>query len=228
MGREAACTARLAGAGPRQGSVTSTGKALLETVELLFRGDFRVAVPFKEMTDIRADASELTVTWPGGTLVLGLGAAARAWAERIRNPPGRLDKLGVKATSVTTLVGGGRAGEHPDLDEFVAEVEARGAKIGRGNPDARVDLVFACIERREDVRVLARLRRAMRPDAAIWVLRPKGKGAAAVSEAEVRAAAKAAGLVDVKVAAFSPSWTAEKLVIPLAERGARPIRAKAR
>ena len=56
MGREALCEARL-------GKQTSRGKALLETSDLLFRGDFRVAVPFKEMTRVRADTTKLTVAW---------------------------------------------------------------------------------------------------------------------------------------------------------------------
>jgi hypothetical protein len=37
----------------------------------------------------------------------------------------------------------------------------------------------------------------------------------------VRTAGKAAGLVDVKVARFSETHTAEKFVVPVAKRGAR-------
>jgi len=39
-----------------------------------------------------------------------------------------------------------------------------------------------------------------------------------VTESQVREAAKASGLVDVKVVSFSDRHTAEKLVIPLARR----------
>jgi len=39
-----------------------------------------------------------------------------------------------------------------------------------------------------------------------------------ITERDVMEAAKAAGLVDVKVARFSETLTAEKLVIPVAQR----------
>ena len=222
MGREATCTARHAGK-------TSAGKALLETAELVFRGDFRVAVRFEDITTVSAGTSKLTVRWPGGTLVLDLGAQAERWAQRIRNPPTRLDKLGVKATSIVALLGGARDATRPggdaELELFVTELGARGATVVRGTIDAGAldventsDILFLWLERRDDLRPLARLARSMRDDAALWVLRPKGS--AAVSESDVRAAAKAARLVDVKVAAFSATRTAEKLVIPVAARGA--------
>jgi len=63
---------------------------------------------------------------------------------------------------------------------------------------------------------------AIRPDGAVWTIRPKGKGG--ISENDTMAAGKRAGLVDVKVASFSETQTAEKFVIPVARRGssARP------
>ena len=63
------------------------------------------------------------------------------------------------------------------------------------------------------------LARALSPRGGLWVIRPKGH--AEISEAEVRAAARGAGLVDVKVASFSPTHTADKFVIPAAARGPR-------
>ena len=57
----------------------------------------------------------------------------------------------------------------------------------------------------------------MKPNGAIWVVAPKGKGAP-LKDTEIMAAARSAGLVDTKVVSFSDSQTALKLVIPLAER----------
>jgi hypothetical protein len=208
LGREATCTARLDGK-------SSQGKALLETEELLFRGAlFRAAVPFKAMTRVAADDGDLTVVWPGGTLVLALGAPEAArWADKIRNPPARADKLGVKAGMRVAVVGAGARDPN-----FLREIEARGARIDRaGGGEPQADIVFLSIEARADLRGLAAHKPRIMPDGAIWVLRPKGRDAA-VTESEVRAAAKAAGLVDVKVAAFSPTLTAEKLVVPVAAR----------
>jgi hypothetical protein len=229
MGREAACRARLDGK-------SVPGKALLETSELIFRstvrGQLRVAVPFKEMTAVSASASDLTVVWGGGRLVLHLPAAAeaKAWAERIRNPPSRLEKLGVKSTSRVALVGG--AATTPELRAFIDEVKARGATVLKSPPPATAGaevIVFLTAETPADLQQIARLTPALRAGGTLWLLRSKG-ASAAVTEAEVRKAGRAAGLVDVKVAAFSATITADKFVVPLAARAvaAAPARPKAR
>ena len=53
-------------------------------------------------------------------------------------------------------------------------------------------------------------------DGGIWVVSPKGDPT--IRDVDVMAAAKAAGLVDVKVARWSDTHTALKLVIPKALR----------
>jgi hypothetical protein len=63
---------------------------------------------------------------------------------------------------------------------------------------------------------LAKLRDAIKRDGMIWAVTPKGKGG--LKDTGVLAAGKAAGLVDVKVAAFSETHTASKFVIPKAMR----------
>src|SRR5262245_48932316 len=95
MGLEATCAATL-------GDARSTGKALLETTELVFRGqgDFRVRVPFGDIESVEVDGARLVIRFRGGVLGLEVGsAAAPRWAAKIRNPPSRLDKLGVKPAS---------------------------------------------------------------------------------------------------------------------------------
>jgi hypothetical protein len=209
MGREALCEARF-------GDRTSRGKALLETSELLFRGEFRVVVPLKQMTRISADGGNLNVAWSGGTLTLALGAEAARWAEKIRHPPSLLHKLGVKPASRVALVAaGGDFESDDDLDGFVAELAAHGVKAAK-RPTAATDLLFFAVADKADLAALPKLLASLRPDAGIWVLRPKGN--AAVTEADVRNAGLAAGLVDVKVAAFSATRTAEKFVVPVAKR----------
>jgi hypothetical protein len=218
VGREAACRARFDGR-------SSRGKALLETTELIFRGDFRVVVPLRDIRGLEADAAALTLSWGARdtqkkhTLVLDLGADARKWAERIRNPPGRLDKLGVKATSSVALIGGKRAFAGDDLRAFVAEVEARGVRTLKSAPTGSEGelVVFLVVEAREDLARIAELVAALRTGGALWTLRRKGAGAA-VTEGDVRGAARAAGLTDVKVAAFSHERTADKFVVPVAAR----------
>jgi hypothetical protein len=214
MGQEALCKATF-------GEQTSRGKALLETKELLFRGDFRVAVPLQELTRVSADAADLTVAWKGGALTLRFGdvAVAKRWAAKIRNPPGRLDKLGVKeGTRVALVTAKGEFGGDADMADFVAELGARGARLVKGAKTmADADLMFLLVDGKADLKALPKLIATLRPDAAIWTLRPKGS--AAVTESDVRNAARAAGLVDVKVASFSETRTAEKFVVPVDKRG---------
>jgi Protein of unknown function (DUF3052) len=84
-------------------------------------------------------------------------------------------------------------------------------------PVSDADLVFLHASTPKDLSKLKTLRGKLASAGALWVLREKGK-AALVTESEVRVAAKAAGLVDVKVVAFSDKLTADKFVIPLAQR----------
>jgi hypothetical protein len=67
---------------------TSTGKALLETNELIFRGDFRLKIELASITALDASAGTLKVTWPGGVAAFVLGDRSTAWADKIRNPKG--------------------------------------------------------------------------------------------------------------------------------------------
>src|SRR4051812_10161206 len=53
-------------------------------------------VPFEQIRSAVAKDGELRITFDQGLLVLQLGAAAARWAQKIRQPKGRLDKLGVK------------------------------------------------------------------------------------------------------------------------------------
>jgi len=213
MGLEALCQATLDGA-------RSRGKALLETTELIFRGDFRVRVPLGEVKRADVDGDRLVIRFGDRQLALELGPAeAQRWGLKIRNPPSRLDKLGVKPTSRVAVLG------RLD-DDFLAELAARAAAVARGAPRTAVDILFYAARARADLGRLGELRARIAPDGAVWVVRPKGQ--AAVTESDVMQAGKDAGLVDVKVAAFSPTHTAHKFVIPVGERATRPATATAR
>jgi hypothetical protein len=180
----------------------------LEQHELIVRGAERVVIPIKEVTSATAKDGTLTIRFGRKTAVLDLGPVADRWATRIMNPPSRLDKLGAKA-GMSALIAGTR---HADL---VEELNTRGVKV-TARAGGSVDLIFYGAESRDALARLKDLRRTLKPDGALWVIRPKGSKA--VSEAEVMSAGKHAGLVDVKVASFSDTHTAEKFVIPRAAR----------
>jgi hypothetical protein len=191
-----------------EGETSGEGKALLETSELIFRGDLRLRIAFSEITELNSAAGRLSVTWPGGTAVLDLGADAEKWAEKIRNPRGLLDKLGVKAGIRVCVIGlGDRA--------FMGELERRGVTIS--SEQTGLDLVFFAADRAIELARLAEMRDSIIDSGAIWVVSRKGKEAT-LRDVDVIAAAKQSGLVDTKVVSFSATHTALKLVIPVANR----------
>jgi hypothetical protein len=202
MGYEAPCRLRV-------GEQTSKGKAVLEQHDLIFRGPSRLAIPLKSIASAVASGGSLTVRFGKTTAVFEIGPPAARWANRISHPPSRIDKLGVK-DGMTALMAGVR---HSDL---AAEIKERGARIVRSATEARADLVFYGISDREMLDRLRELKELMKPAGALWIIRPKGS--TAVSESEVMAAGKNAGLVDVKVVSFSETHTAEKFVVPRRDR----------
>ena len=56
-----------------------TGRALLETDHLLFRGEERLKVPFRELSGVRAEGGVLKLDFPVGPAEFELGAAAATW-----------------------------------------------------------------------------------------------------------------------------------------------------
>jgi hypothetical protein len=202
MGSEAVCAVRF-------GDRLSEGRALLETGELLFRGDFRLKIPFRDITRLANENGELTVGFSEGTAIFELGPNASKWAVKIRNPRGLIDKLGVKAGHRVAVLGVTDA-------EFLSDLRAHALEVSDTPlPDADIVLYEA-----DELTALARLpelRRSLAAKGAIWVVSPKGR-AAPMKDTDVMAAAREAGLVDTKVVAFSDTHTAFKLVIPVAKR----------
>jgi hypothetical protein len=202
MGQEAKCTLTF-------GGTRAEGKALLETDAIIFRGgEVRLSVPYKQISAVDARNGALRVTFPDGVATFGIGAAASKWADKILNPPSRLDKLGVKPGHLVVLLGISDA-------LFTEELTTRGARVSK-QLRGQADIIFVAADRREALEQLRSVQTHLRSNGAIWVIRPKGK--ATITESDVMRAGKAVGLVDVKVARFSETHTAEKFVIPVTRR----------
>ena len=203
MGSEARCDVRL-------NKQTSKGRARLEEKELLFRGDFRLKIPFGDVKSIDVKRGVMTIAFPGGEAAFDLGPDAEKWAEKIRNPKGLLDKLGVKPGMKVSLLGIEDAG-------FKKQLRARTDDVTEGRAAKGSDIVFVKMTEAKEAARLEALRAAIKPGGAVWVVWPKGQKA--FREDDARNAGPAAGLVDVKVASFSDTLSALKMVIPVKDRG---------
>lgn len=99
---------------------------------------------------------------------------------------------------------------------FLAELRARARWVVTRASAHDLDLVFFRADAPAALGRLAALRQCVAPAGAIWLITPKGR--AALGHGPVVAAAKAAGLVDVKTARCSETHVALKLMIPRADR----------
>ena len=203
MGAEATCTARFKGQ-------KVDGKARLETEVLQFRsGELKLSILFKQMSKVVARDGTLSVTFPDGTASFELGPAAAKWQDKILHPPSRLAKLGAKREWRVSALG-----VHDEA--FLRELEGAVAYLSIGRVVTASHAIFLGATTEAELGRIAKLKSSLRPDGALWVIRPKGRPE--ISETAVMRAGHAAGLVDVKVVSFSPTHTAEKFVIRVAER----------
>ena len=212
MGLERTCSAVI-------GGQRVDGVAHLEPAELRFSSKPPLRIPLAK--DVRATARDgrLEVEHPGGSAVFELGTDAETWALKIRYPRGRLEKLGVTSESVVSVVG------IPD-PTFDDELASRTAHVTRGRVRKGAQMVIAGVRTLADLDRLTAWREAIVDEGAIWAVWTKGQKA--LTETHVRDAAKAQGLVDVKVMSFSPELSALKLVIPVAQRAKKAAAKKAK
>jgi hypothetical protein len=202
MGNELNCTARF-------GKEKSEGKALLETSELLFRGEFRLKIPFASIKSAEAVDGELRLETANGLAVFEIGPAAEKWREKILHPKSRIEKIGVKRGAKISLLGEFEA-------EFLAELKPLADSVNKDKVAADSDTIFFAADSLKTLSGVAKIAKSLKGATALWIVYPKGQKT--ITENDVIAAGRKAGLKDVKVVGFSPTHTALKFVLPLAKR----------
>jgi hypothetical protein len=207
MGSEVKCRVRF-------GKQESQGRALLETSEVIFRGDFRLKISFATIQSVKVVDGELQVRIPDGLARFELGAStAEKWREKILHPKTRIEKIAIKPGTRVSLVGF----ENQD-EEFVKELESAKAVImPADNTLAKdCDSIFLSIDTQKQLTQIVKIARKMLGAVALWIVYPKGQQH--ITEGDVLSAGRKAGLKDIKVVGFSPTHTALKFVIPVNKR----------
>lgn len=205
MGLETTCHAKVDDGSGKIREADAT--VLLETDELIVRGEARIKIPRTSIKQVATRGDVLTVSAPPATIALTLGAdAAAKWKTKIEEPPKRLiDKLDVKPGANVWLF---------DVDDetLIAQVSERTARVSRGSSAAACDVVFVDVNSEQELSRISKAIDATHDRSAVWVIHRKGpKG---VADTTIFAHAKALGLVYTKVARVSERDTAEKLVRP--------------
>jgi hypothetical protein len=202
MGNELKCTARF-------GKEQSEGKALLETSEVLFRGEFRLKIPFASIKSAKAVNGELHLQTANGLAIFEIGPAAEKWREKILHPKTRMEKIGVKPGAKVSLIGNFDA-------DFLSELKPLGAAVTKDKVAADCDTIFFAADSLKELSPVAKIAKSLKGATALWIVYPKGQKT--ITENDVITAGRKAGLKDVKVVGFSPTHTALKFVLPLAAR----------
>jgi hypothetical protein len=203
MGNEANCVVRT-------GGKKVQGKVLLETNEIIFRSEpLRLKIPFAEIKSVKAVDGELRVQSAGGAVVFEMGPYAEKWAHKILNPKSRIEKLGVKPGAKVTVIGKLEA-------DFEEELKGASPDFARGAISRDTEWIFLIADTQKGLAQATNIAKVMKGAVALWIVYPKGRKD--LSENDVLETGRKAGLKDVKVVGFSPTYTALKFVIPLDKR----------
>jgi len=204
MGNEVGCSVRV-------GGKRLEGQALLESSELIFRGhdQFRLKIRFSDIKSAKVVKGALHIQTSDVSAIFELGASAEKWREKILHPKTRMEKLNVKPHAAISLLGN-------FARDFLAELEACTQNVTRDRVAPNCACLFFSAESRQELARLPKLAKLLRGSAALWVIYPKGQKH--ISENDVLAAGRQAGLKDIKVISFSPIQTALKFVIPVGAR----------
>jgi len=193
MGREARCHCRW---GDESGAV----KALLETDELIVRGEVKRRARLTTLAQPRADGDVLRFTAGGEPVELSLGAREAAlWVRRMTEPPPSLAaKLGVGPHARALVLG--------EVSDAALSQALEGATTSLA-AEARV--LMGVVADEAEVAYAIDAHAALTAGAPIWIIHGKGKSAA-IGDNAVRALMRAAGYIDTKVAAVSDSLSATR------------------
>jgi hypothetical protein len=198
VGREVQCRAK-------SGGKWHQGKALLETSELIFRGDLRLKIPFASLRSVVAREGKLHLRWDIDSAVFELGPQAEKWAHTILHPKSTVEKLGIKPGQHISAI------YMPD-DTTMKDARKAAAGFSDARPLKDSDVIFFAASSEPALAGIKKLLPSLASSGALWIVYPKGRKE--ITELQVLAAGRALGLYDIKVVSYSSTYTALKFVRP--------------
>jgi hypothetical protein len=191
VGREAVCTTTWQG-------VTGNAKVLLESNEIIVRGEIRARIPRTGIVGVVSLGDELVVDVAGEplTLVLGRNETAKWAAALLKTPPTLTEKLGLRGDQFAFVLG-------IVDDEVLTKALSGVTTISL----ADADMIVAVLRSEEEL--AGALETAREVGLPVWIIGGKGK-TAQPSDSAIRAFMRAGNYIDNKTSAVSDSWTATR------------------
>ena len=173
-------------------------KALLESTELILRGELKRKLPLVSLNHILVNGSNLNFESGGENYSLALGVEKSVtWAKKIATPPPSLaKKLGLSDTGKAFVIGA--------VDD--AELEA--ALKDNTTASAKDAALFIAVTR-SDKQLNSALKTYGQAKAPIWLINVKGANSS-LGENAIRAIMRERGFMDTKTCMVSASLAATR------------------
>lgn len=192
MGRETKAVAEWRG---ESGAVT----VLLESREIILRGEVKAKMQRSDIADITVDGDWLHLLINGEPLALQMNAGeAKKWATVLRRPaPSLASKLGISSDALAYLLG---STDDRELSEAIAGMTIENL--------ADSSMIIAILNSESDLQNASQLAK-INPLLPIWCVYPKGTRGS-INGQMVRDHFRSIGYVDTKITAVSETLTATR------------------
>ncbi len=178
------------------GGKTAEAKILLESQEIILRGDITAKIPRTILTGSEVKGGRLIIAAGTQKLILDLGEeAAQKWHSILMKPPPSLaSKLGISTAKRAFIFG-----QTSDTELLNAIKDATAKTVSEAH------IVIAVLRDASDLPRMLKAAKGL----PIWCVYPKGRNACP-SDAEVRHFMRANGYMDNKTSAVSVELTATR------------------
>lgn len=196
MGKEASCLCQYS-------CQTYQVKVVLESTELIFRGELKKRIARTSISNVAANDETLSFQADGEIISLALGEveAARWQRALVTPPPSLAQKLGIASNTCVQIYGEIDDGDLHDALQIAAQTSKQAGNLFLARINDLPDLQTV-------TKLLPRLSKEGTP---IWIIYPKGSGQP-LSESHIRSTLRALGFIDNKIASISSKLTGLRFV----------------